>query len=309
MTVGVEIFSASFIRWIIHGGHEINHEYSDFIGTTRAEGPPSILERVGLRIAVSDDLVKAATFENLELEVTDSRSQRQLATINASILLDPEYSESLEESEGLDPDPWVGFCRTVPTKCSMEQRPHSTVHCKLRHDQALMNALTEARMKAMEQRGDLLVSISPVLVFSPIEELSYDDLLTRTMENESLLLDMLWGLWRGPWSIDNLHGDEVRMNYDALSASMRRVSRSSIHRGHVNAFIIWAERLGIARRGEDNMSHVFSRSASGIRLAPPSSSAQESVCPTCDGQGYVPESYGPGSMVSKEVVRCPTCNS
>jgi hypothetical protein len=31
-------------------------------------------------------------------------------------------------------------------------------------------------------------------------------------------------------------------------------------------------------------------------------------CPTCGGRRVVPESFGPGSMVSKEVIPCPTCS-
>lgn len=71
------------------------------------------IARVGLRLVFSHAALYSVAYKYISIEIVYENTQHNIVTVPATILLDPEYGQSLEQ-DYLDPDTETGFCRTIP---------------------------------------------------------------------------------------------------------------------------------------------------------------------------------------------------
>lgn len=169
--------------------------------------------RAGLRVLVSQQSIFGPLLENLTLGASTDTHPRIMAEWPGAILLDPDYSRSLEQPF-LDPDVEVGFCRTIPID-PFEFPSGFMLKLWLRLEAATYNHIREEVEKTQRERGDLTIIASPLIVLRE-EELGHARIL-------GLLNRSLYHLERARhWLRPDTPPDE-KGDIDALAEDIRGV--------------------------------------------------------------------------------------
>jgi hypothetical protein len=264
----MRIINARGFNVVIQSGRTVVYESGDDVHTeTMSASPEMLIDRVGLRLAISDSLLKGAAFDAVVVELSDVATERTLARVPGALLLDPDYSAALDVEEGLDPDPWVGFCRTVPSTWVRPLRAHTSLSVKLVTTGSWRELVSRAAQRAEDAGADFQVVVRPIVLLVPAESLDYDENFERCRHDDNLNRDSLYKLLRGPWSNPNDLFTGRGVSYVQLGSHLGSVLGCEIRRSHINAFIEWCEDHGVASRHHGQGWISFSYAAIETLLA------------------------------------------